>query len=187
MSLRCRPNLICMSVSAHASHRLEAPMISRCRRASRLANRRASIGVYSGHQCSLDSDSSAAGAPRRGVDVGTAGQAPIHGFGLPGGDPGRDRRDAPRSPPREPRTAARTTFEDDFAGRVLPFDHEAAVAYGDLFAARYRVGRPGSTADLMIASIARTKAASVVTHDTGDFEHCGLTLIDPWTAQGISD
>jgi predicted nucleic acid-binding protein len=84
-------------------------------------------------------------------------------------------------------TAARTTFEDDFAGRVLPFDHEAAVAYGDLFAARYRVGRPGSTADLMIAPIARTKAASVVTHDTGDFEHCGLTLIDPWTAQGISD
>jgi toxin FitB len=43
-------------------------------------------------------------------------------------------------------TAARTMFEDDFAGRVLPFDHEAAVAYGDLFAARRRVGRPGSTA-----------------------------------------
>ena len=79
-------------------------------------------------------------------------------------------------------TAARTMFEDDFAGRVLPFDREAAIAYGDLFAARRRVGRPGSTADLMIASIARTKAANVVTRDTGDFEHCGLTVIDPWTA-----
>jgi hypothetical protein len=79
-------------------------------------------------------------------------------------------------------TAARAMFDNDFAGRVLPFDHEAAVAYGDLFAARRRVGRPGSTADLMIASIARTKAASVVTRDTGDFEHCGLTVIDPWTA-----
>jgi hypothetical protein len=32
----------------------------------------------------------------------------------------------------------------------------------------------------MIASIARTKAASVVTRDTGDFEHCGLTVVDPW-------
>jgi hypothetical protein len=55
-------------------------------------------------------------------------------------------------------TAARAMFENDF------------------------VGRPGSTVDLMIASIARTKAASVVTRDTGDFEHCGVTVIDPWTA-----
>lgn len=78
--------------------------------------------------------------------------------------------------------AARTMFEDDFAERVLPFDREAAVAYGDLFAARRRVGRPSSTVDLMIASIARAKAASVVTRDVGDFQHCGLTVIDPWTA-----
>jgi predicted nucleic acid-binding protein len=31
-------------------------------------------------------------------------------------------------------TAARAMFEDDFADRVLPFDQEAAIAYGDLFA-----------------------------------------------------
>jgi toxin FitB len=79
-------------------------------------------------------------------------------------------------------TAARAMFEDDFADRVLPFDREAASAYGDLFAARRRLGRPRSTADLMIASIARAKAASVVTRDIGDFQHCGLTVIDPWTA-----
>ena len=78
-------------------------------------------------------------------------------------------------------TAARAMFENDFAERVLPFDREAAIAYGDLFAARRRLGRPGSTADLMIASIARAKTASVVTRDIGDFEHCGLTVIDPWT------
>jgi toxin FitB len=29
-------------------------------------------------------------------------------------------------------TAARTMFENDFADRVLPFDREAAIAYGDL-------------------------------------------------------
>jgi predicted nucleic acid-binding protein len=78
--------------------------------------------------------------------------------------------------------AARAMFEDDFPDRVLAFDREAAIAYGDLFAARRRVGVPGSTADLMIASIARAKAATVVTRDVGDFEHCGLTVIDPWTA-----
>jgi toxin FitB len=79
-------------------------------------------------------------------------------------------------------TAARALFEEDFAERVLPFDSKAAVAYADVFAARRRVGRPAAMADLMIASIARTKGASVVTRDIGDFEDCGRTLIDPWTA-----
>jgi predicted nucleic acid-binding protein len=78
--------------------------------------------------------------------------------------------------------AANAIFRDDFAGRVLPFDGEAAVAYADVFSARRRAGRPAATADLMIAAIARTKGASVVTRDIGDFEDCGLTVIDPWTA-----
>jgi hypothetical protein len=109
--------------------------------------------------------------------------ASIHGFGLPGGDPGRDRRDAHGRRRESLETAARAMFENDFAERVLPFDREAAIAYGDLFAARRRAGRPSSTSDLMIAAIARAKAASVVTRDIGDFEHCGvITVLDPWTA-----
>jgi toxin FitB len=79
-------------------------------------------------------------------------------------------------------TAARTMFREDFAGRVLPFDSEAAIVYAELFAVRRRAGRPTTTADLMIASIARANDASVVTRDTADFEHCGITVIDPWTA-----
>jgi predicted nucleic acid-binding protein len=79
--------------------------------------------------------------------------------------------------------AANAIFRDDFAGRVLPFDGEAAMmAYADVFSARRRAGRPAATADLLIAAIARTKGASVVTRDIGDFEDCGLTVIDPWTA-----
>jgi predicted nucleic acid-binding protein len=34
----------------------------------------------------------------------------------------------------------------------------------------------------MIASIARMYGASVVTRDTGDFEGCGLALINPWSS-----
>jgi toxin FitB len=78
--------------------------------------------------------------------------------------------------------AARAMFRDDFAGRVLPFDTRAAVTYADLFAARRRAGRPAAMADLIIAAIARARGASVVTRDTGGFEGCGLTLIDPWSA-----
>jgi predicted nucleic acid-binding protein len=38
------------------------------------------------------------------------------------------------------------------------------------------------TSGLIIAAIARARGASVVTRDTGGFEGCGLTLIDPWSA-----
>lgn len=78
--------------------------------------------------------------------------------------------------------AARAMFLDDFDGRVLPFDTRAAAAYAELFVARRRAGRPAATFDLMIASIARSHGASVVTRDRGGFEGCGITLIDPWHA-----
>jgi hypothetical protein len=76
--------------------------------------------------------------------------------------------------------AARVMFLEDFDGRVLPFDTKAATAYADIFAARRRTGRPAATLDLMIASIARSHGASVVTRDTGGFEGCGIALINPW-------
>ena len=33
-------------------------------------------------------------------------------------------------------------FEEDMAGRILPFDREAAVAYAEIVAVRERSGRP---------------------------------------------
>jgi hypothetical protein len=79
-------------------------------------------------------------------------------------------------------TAASSMFRDDFGGRILPFDSEAPMIYGELFALRRGAGRPAAMADLMIASIARVRGASVVTRDTAGFEGCGLTIIDPWAA-----
>lgn len=78
--------------------------------------------------------------------------------------------------------AALSMFREDFAGRILPFDTEAAVIYAELFALRRSAGRPAAIADLTIASIARAHGASIVTRDTGDFEGCGLALINPWSA-----
>jgi toxin FitB len=78
--------------------------------------------------------------------------------------------------------AALAMFREDFAGRILPFDSDAAVIYAELFAARRTAGRPAAMADLMIASIARAHGASLVTRNTGDFDGCGLTLINPWDA-----
>lgn len=84
---------------------------------------------------------------------------------------GRRRRDLERS--------ARDMFEE-FADRVLPFDPAAAVAYADLFARRRAGGRPAATLDLMIAAIARSHNAGVVTRDTSGFVDCDVDVVNPW-------
>lgn len=76
--------------------------------------------------------------------------------------------------------AARAMFADDFAGRILPFDTEAAAAYAELFAARRNAGRPSGTHDLMLAAIARVRGASVVTRNVADFEGFGVAVVNPW-------
>jgi predicted nucleic acid-binding protein len=78
--------------------------------------------------------------------------------------------------------AARAMFMEDFEGRVLPFDMAAAIAYADIFAARRLAGRPTATLDLMIAAIAHSHGASVVTRDSSGFDGCGVAVIDPWAA-----
>lgn len=76
--------------------------------------------------------------------------------------------------------AAHAMFSEDFEGRVLPFDSEAAIAYADIFAARRRAGRPAATADLMIAAVAYCRNASVVTRNAADFEACNVAIVNPW-------
>lgn len=71
-------------------------------------------------------------------------------------------------------------FAEDFEGRILPFNAVAADVYAALFAVRRQMGRPIETADLIVASTAHAHHAAVVTRDTGGFEGCGLTLVNPW-------
>jgi hypothetical protein len=78
--------------------------------------------------------------------------------------------------------AARAMFMEDFEGRVLSFDVDAAATYADVFAARRRAGRPSATLDLMIAAVARSRGASVVTRNVADFAECGVAVINPWEA-----
>ena len=75
---------------------------------------------------------------------------------------------------------AEITFARDFADRILSFDEKAARMFGTLVAARRVRGRPIGIADGQIAAIARCHGASLVTRDTGDFEECGVKLINPW-------
>lgn len=76
---------------------------------------------------------------------------------------------------------ARRIFSIDFAGRVLPFDGDAAEAFAEIAAARWRAGREVKIFDSQIAAIARVHGASVATRDVGDFSHSGIQIINPWT------
>ena len=70
---------------------------------------------------------------------------------------------------------------ENFAGGVLTFDSAAARAYGDIAAGRRSLGRSFLEANCQTAAIACATNATVATHNSADFEHCGITLIDPWT------
>jgi predicted nucleic acid-binding protein len=75
---------------------------------------------------------------------------------------------------------ARAIFGEDFAGRVLSFDSDAADAYAEIAASRKNAGRPISQFDAMIAAVARSRGASLATRNVRDFVKCGIDIIDPW-------
>ncbi len=78
-------------------------------------------------------------------------------------------------------TAAWAMFKEDFSGRVLPFDSQAAPWYAQLAAQRAAAGQPISQFDAQIAAIARAAGARLATRNTRDFLGCDVELVDPWT------
>ena len=77
--------------------------------------------------------------------------------------------------------AARAVFEEDFAGRILPFDTDAAHAYSDIASARKMSGQPISQFDAQIAGIVSSRGAQLATRNVQDFVDCGITVVNPWT------
>lgn len=112
-----------------------------------------------------------AGQPRRSLYTTSINEAELfHGIGaMPEGK----RRSGLAA-------AAEALFAKEFAGRVLPFAGAAARRYGELVRHRRRAGRPIEAFDALIIATALAAGAAVATRDIGDFEGCGLTLINPW-------
>jgi len=91
----------------------------------------------------------------------------------------------PRGKRREKLLAeAEAMFREDFPGRILPFDEDAAHAFAEIAAARRSQGRPIAEFDAQIAAIARSRRATLATRNTQDFEGCGVRLENPWQATG---
>ena len=77
-------------------------------------------------------------------------------------------------------TAVAAMVDEDFAGRVLSFDVDAAAQYASLVVMRENAGLSVSMADAQIAAICLAHGATLATRNTKHIEGLGLTLINPW-------
>jgi toxin FitB len=76
--------------------------------------------------------------------------------------------------------AAEAMFDQEFAGRILDFDSNAARVFSRIAARRRGIGQPISHADAQIAAIAQLRGAALATHNASDFANCEIRVIDPW-------
>jgi len=86
----------------------------------------------------------------------------------------RDQLDAWFSGPRGPQAL--------FAGRILPFDEKAGLAWAELMAAGRLSGRPRIGLDTIIAAIAAANDCVVVTGNERDF--VGIEIVNPIRGAG---
>ncbi len=72
-------------------------------------------------------------------------------------------------------------LQKEFAGRILPFDSNAAIEYAAIVSARRALGKPISQFDAQIAAIARASGATaIVTRNVNDYVSVAVEIIDPW-------
>ncbi|MXW00764.1 MAG: type II toxin-antitoxin system VapC family toxin [Holophagales bacterium] len=97
-------------------------------------------------------------------------------------------RGARKHPDEGKRRVLETWIRDDlarqFKGRILPFDAEAAVMWGDLLAAGDQAGLRLPAVDAQIAAVARRHGMTVVTRNVRDFSLMNVPLLNPWSEQG---
>ena len=67
-----------------------------------------------------------------------------------------------------------------FSDRIFGLTEEAALAYGAIMGRAVQRGRTMSTADGLIAAIARVNGGRLATRNLSDFASTGLELISPW-------
>lgn len=69
-----------------------------------------------------------------------------------------------------------------YSEAIIPVDQETAGLAGHLRASEEAHGRMLHFADALIAATARTRRLTLATRNLGDFQHLGVTLLNPWNA-----
>ncbi|MFM2124739.1 MAG: hypothetical protein RL328_1190 [Acidobacteriota bacterium] len=88
-----------------------------------------------------------------------------------------------RLPPGKRRTDLASAVAQIFAffeRRVLPFDEDAARAYPTIAQNRKLLGRDPNVAVTMLASITRSRGATLASRTPDEFSGCGIRVVNPW-------
>lgn len=93
-------------------------------------------------------------------------------FGLELIAPGRRRRQLA--------DAFRRALDEDFQGRILAFDDEAADEAASRAAERRRAGKPVDFREVEIAGIVAARRATLATRNVRHFQDLRIELVDPW-------
>ena len=70
-------------------------------------------------------------------------------------------------------------FLSDF--EIVPFDYDAAVAYGQIKASLERKGEPVGPNDMLIAAAALSRRAVLVTNNINEFSRVEGLALEDWT------
>jgi len=87
---------------------------------------------------------------------------------------------APSRRKRQLEDAFSRAVDEDFQGRILPFDHEAASEAARLAAERRAVGRSVDFRDIEIAGIVSARRATLATRNARHFQDLRIKVVDPW-------
>lgn len=69
----------------------------------------------------------------------------------------------------------------NYENRILPVNREAAQRAARLRARARRAGKPGRTADALLAGTAAANDLAVATRNTSDFAPFDVEVLNPWT------
>jgi tRNA(fMet)-specific endonuclease VapC len=67
---------------------------------------------------------------------------------------------------------------------IIPFDENAAAAYGKIKAALERAGTPIGANDLLIAATVMSRGGVFITHNTREFARVPGMFLEDWTGNG---
>jgi predicted nucleic acid-binding protein len=81
---------------------------------------------------------------------------------------------------RQLEDAFEQAIAEDFQGRILSFDQDAAQQAATRAAERRAVGKSVDFRDVEIAGIVAAKRATLATRNVRHFRDLGIRLVDPW-------
>jgi predicted nucleic acid-binding protein len=87
---------------------------------------------------------------------------------------------APSRRKRQLEDAFSRAVDEDFQGRILPFDNEAAREAASRAAERRAAGKSVDFRDTEIAGIVSARRATLATRNARHFQDLRIEVVDPW-------